>query len=174
MFWPPTVLCPTFLESIHTAYCAIKRTWDFTYTFYWVSGSTLNNVLCYTCALSARACVFSFPSLIGRYTHIVLYSYGMYYHHGNTNPSHCALVRACIRSHDLSFLSLIGCYTHIVLYSYGMYCHHGNTNPSHFDSSLLGVFLVHDLFRMLFWIWVDIDISSKCLLFFSLLKWDYE
>ena len=109
----------------------LREPGDFTYTFYWVSGSTLNNVLCYTCALSARACVFSFPSLIGRYTHIVLYSCGMYFHHGNTNPSH-------------------------------------------FDSSLLGVFLVHDLFRMLFWIWVDIDISSKCLLFFSLLKWDYE
>ena len=29
-----TVLCSTFLESIHTAYCAIKRTWDFTYTFF--------------------------------------------------------------------------------------------------------------------------------------------
>jgi hypothetical protein len=107
----------------------LREPGDFTYTFYWVSGSTLNIVLCYTCALSV--CVF------------------------------------CIRSHDLSFPSLIGRYSHIVLYSYGMYnCHHGNTNPSHFDSGLLGVFLFAWSLQDVIWIWVGIDISSKCLLFF--------
>ena len=114
----------------------LREPGDFTYTFYWVSGSTLNNVLRYTCA----PIVFFF----------------------SLDPT------------TLSFPSFIGRYTHIVLYSCGMYFHHGNTNPSHFDSSLMGVFLSHDLFRMLFWIWVGIDISSNCLLFFSLLKWDYE